>query len=163
MFSSTVGLYPGDEVRVVGVPVGKIDSIQPRADDVKVTMSVSDDVRVPAEARAIIVSPNLVAARFIQLTPAYDVATGGPTLADGATIGLDRTGVPVEWDEVKDELTKLSASWDPRHGLQGPLTAFVDQAATRSTATVIRSATRFVSCRRPPAGSVTRVPICSAR
>ena len=131
LFSSTVGLYPGDEVRVVGVPVGKIDSIQPRADDVKVTMSVSDDVRVPAEARAIIVSPNLVAARFIQLTPAYDVATGGPTLADGATIGLDRTGVPVEWDEVKDELTKLSAQLGPKDGgLQGPLTAFVDQAAT---------------------------------
>ena len=45
LFSSAVGLYPGDEVRVVGVPVGKIDSIEPRADDVKVTMSVSDDVK----------------------------------------------------------------------------------------------------------------------
>ena len=26
LFSSTVGLYPGDEVRVVGVPVGKIEN-----------------------------------------------------------------------------------------------------------------------------------------
>ena len=87
LFSSTVGLYPGDEVRVVGVPVGKIDSIQPRADDVKVTMSVSDDVRVPAEARAIIVSPNLVAARFIQLTPAYDVPPAGPRWPTGPPSG----------------------------------------------------------------------------
>ncbi|MBI3212995.1 MAG: MCE family protein [Mycobacterium sp.] len=131
LFPATVGLYPGDEVRVVGVPVGRIDSVEPRAADVKVTMSVSDDVQVPADARAIIVSPNLVAARFIQLTPAYDAAKGGPTMADGATIGLDRTGVPVEWDEVKDELTKLSAQLGPKDGgLQGPLTAFVDQAAT---------------------------------
>jgi len=131
LFTSTVGLYPGDDVRVVGVPVGKIDSIEPRAADVKVTMSISDDVKVPADARAIIVSPNLVAARFIQLTPAFDVAKGGPTLADGATIGLGRTGVPVEWDEVKDELTKLSATLGPKErGLQGPLTRFVDQAAT---------------------------------
>ncbi len=40
LFSSAVGLYPGDEVRVVGVPVGRIDSIEPRAGDVKITMSV---------------------------------------------------------------------------------------------------------------------------
>ena len=30
-FPSAVGLYRGDDVRVVGVPVGKIDSIEPRA------------------------------------------------------------------------------------------------------------------------------------
>jgi phospholipid/cholesterol/gamma-HCH transport system substrate-binding protein len=131
LFSSAVGLYPGDDVRVVGVPVGTIHSVEPRAGDVKVTMLVSDDVRVPADAQAIIVSPNLVAARFVQLTPPYDSAKGGATLADGATIGLDRTGVPVEWDEVKTELTKLSAQLGPKDGgLQGPLTKFVDQAAS---------------------------------
>lgn len=130
LFPSTVGLYPGDDVRVLGVPVGKVDSIEPRAGDVRVTMSVPDDVRIPADARAIIISPNLVAARFVQLTPAYDAAAGGPTLAEGATIGLDRTGVPVEWDEVKRELTNLSAQLGPGDGgMQGPLTAFVDQAA----------------------------------
>ncbi len=53
LFSSAVGLYPGDDVRVVGVPVGKIESVEPRAQDVKVTMSVRDEVQVPADARAI--------------------------------------------------------------------------------------------------------------
>jgi phospholipid/cholesterol/gamma-HCH transport system substrate-binding protein len=131
LFPSAVGLYPGDDVRVVGVPVGKIDAIEPRAGDVKITMSVSDDVKLPADARAIILSPNLVAARFVQLTPAYDAAAGGAVLAEGATIGLDRTGVPVEWDEVKTELTKLSEQLGPKDGgLAGPLTEFVDQAAS---------------------------------
>jgi len=131
LFSSAVGLYPGDDVRVVGVPVGKIESVEPRAEDVKVTMSVRDEVQVPADARAIIISPNLVAARFVQLTPAYDAASRGATLADGGTIGLDRTGVPVEWDEVKKELSDLSAQLGPKDGgLQGPLSKFVDQAAT---------------------------------
>jgi phospholipid/cholesterol/gamma-HCH transport system substrate-binding protein len=126
-FTSAVGLYPGDDVRVVGVPVGTIESIEPRATDVKITMTVQDGVKVPADAKALIVAPNLVAARFVQLTPAY---TGGPTLADGASIGLDRTAVPVEWDEVKEQLTQLSAQLGPRQGgLQGPLSAFVDQAA----------------------------------
>jgi phospholipid/cholesterol/gamma-HCH transport system substrate-binding protein len=126
-FPSTVGLYPGDDVRVVGVPVGKIKSIEPRAGDVKVTMSVDDGVKLPADARAIIIAPNLVSARFIQFTPAY---TSGPTLAADAQIGLDRTGVPVEWDDVKEQLTQLSASLGPQQGdIQGPLAAAVNQAA----------------------------------
>ncbi|MGE0217266.1 MCE family protein [Mycolicibacterium sp.] len=126
-FESAVGLYAGDQVRIVGVPVGRIDSIEPRADDVKITMSVRGDVKVPADAKALIIAPNLVAARFIQLAPAY---TGGPVMADGAEIGLDRTAVPVEWDEVKEQLTALSVQLGPQQGnLQGPLTQFVNQAA----------------------------------
>ncbi|MCV7230778.1 MCE family protein [Mycolicibacterium komossense] len=134
LFTTAIGLYPGDDVRVVGVPVGKIDSIEPRANDVKITMSINDDVKLPADAKAILIAPNLVSARFIQFTPAFDAGGpngGGKVLADGATIGLDRTGVPVEWDEVKEQLTQLSAQLGPQAGgLQGPLSAFVDQAAT---------------------------------
>jgi phospholipid/cholesterol/gamma-HCH transport system substrate-binding protein len=126
-FTTAVGLYPGDDVRVVGVPVGRIDSIEPRATDVKVTMTVQDGVKLPADAKALIIAPNLVSARFVQLTPAY---TGGAVMADGAQIGLDRTAVPVEWDEVKEQLTQLSAQLGPHQGsVQGPLAAFVDQAA----------------------------------
>jgi phospholipid/cholesterol/gamma-HCH transport system substrate-binding protein len=126
-FTSAVGLYPGDDVRVVGVPIGKIDSIEPRPSDVKVTMTVKDGVKLPADAKALIISPNLVSARFIQLAPAY---TGGPVMADGASIGLDHTAVPVEWDEVKEQLTALSRQLGPQEGsLQGPLSNFVNQAA----------------------------------
>jgi phospholipid/cholesterol/gamma-HCH transport system substrate-binding protein len=126
-FPTAVGLYPGDDVRIVGVPVGRIDAIEPRAEDVKISMTLQDGVQLPADAQAIIIAPNLVSARFIQLTPAY---TGGDALADGAQIGLDRTGVPVEWDEVKEQLTALSAQLGPQEGgLQGPLTQFVNQAA----------------------------------
>ncbi|KAA0109309.1 virulence factor Mce family protein [Mycolicibacterium sp. P1-5] len=125
-FSTAVGLYPGDDVRIVGVPVGTISSIEPQPQAVKITMSLNNGIRVPADAHAIIVAPNLVSARFIQLTPAY---TGGQAMADGATIGPDRTGVPVEWDEVKEELTKLSRTLGPQAGTQGPLSEFVNQAA----------------------------------
>src|ERR1700756_2912390 len=93
-FTSAVGLYPGDQVRVLGVPVGSIDTIEPRPSDVKIVMSVTKDVKIPKDARAVIISPNLVAARFIQLTPAY---TGGAALQDGGSIDLARTAVPVEW------------------------------------------------------------------
>jgi len=126
-FTSAVGLYPGDDVRVVGVPVGRIESIEPQDRYVKIVMSVKDGVKMPADAHAIILAPNIVSARFVQLAPAYN---GGPVMADGATIGLDRTAVPVEWDEVKTELTKLSTSLGPQAGsVQGPLSEFVNQAA----------------------------------
>ncbi len=127
-FTSAVGLYPGDQVRILGVPVGTIDSIEPRPSDVKITMTVPKDVKIPKDARAVVMSPNLVAARFIQLAPAY---TGGAVLSDGGSIDLNRTAVPVEWDEVKKALTQLSVSLGPTNGsMQGPLGAAINQAAS---------------------------------
>lgn len=58
-FTSAVGLYPGDQVRVLGVPVGEIESIEPRPADVKITMKVKDGLKIPADAKAVIMSPNL--------------------------------------------------------------------------------------------------------
>ena len=55
-FTNAVGLYAGDEVRVLGVPVGTIDSVEPQANSVKVSMTVKDGVKIPADARAIIIS-----------------------------------------------------------------------------------------------------------
>jgi len=126
-FTSATGLYPGDDVRVVGVPIGSIESISPEADAVKITMRVQDSVKLPADARAVIISPNIVAARFIQLAPAYKQ---GEAMKDGGSIGLDRTAVPVEWDDVKTQLTQLSQQLGPQAGqVQGPLGAFINQAA----------------------------------
>ena len=126
-FSSASGLYPGDEVRIVGVPVGSIESISPQADAVRITMRIQDDVKLPADARAVMMAPNLVSARFIQLTPAY---RQGPAMTDGDSIELSRTAVPVEWDDVKTELTRLSQTLGPSTGqVQGPLSQFVNQAA----------------------------------
>jgi phospholipid/cholesterol/gamma-HCH transport system substrate-binding protein len=126
-FESAVGLYPGDDVRIVGVPVGSIDSIEPEAKAVKVTMTVKKGIKVPADATAVVMAPNLVSARFIQLTPAYK---GGAVMADGATIAdVTRNAVPVEWDDVKKQLTELSKTLGPQGGTQGPLSNFVNQAA----------------------------------
>ncbi len=129
-FTSAVGIYPGDEVRVLGVPVGSIDTIEAGPSDVKIVMSVPKDLKIPKDAKAVIVSPNLVSARFIQLTPAY---TGGAVLPDGGSIDLTRTAVPVEWDEVKEALTQLAVQLGPTGSvggsMQGPLGAAINQAA----------------------------------
>lgn len=94
-FANSNGIFVGDEVRILGVRVGKIDRIEPQPDRVKITFWYDAKYPVPADAKAVILSPAIVTARVIQLTPAY---TGGPQLPDNAVIPQDRTAVPVEWD-----------------------------------------------------------------
>ncbi|AGL28959.1 MCE-family protein [Mycobacterium tuberculosis CAS/NITR204] len=160
-FTSAVGLYPGDQVRVLGVPVGEIDMIEPRSSDVKITMSVSKDVKVPVDVQAVIMSPNLVAARFIQLTPVY---TGGAVLPDNGRIDLDRTAVPVEWDEVKEGLTRLAAdlSRSARASCRGRWARRSTRPRTPLTATETRYTTRCASLRRSPGGWGIRAATSSA-
>lgn len=107
-FVSATGIYPGDEVRIAGVKVGTIADIEPQASEVKITLRVDKSVPVRADAKAILVAQNLVAARYIQLAPAYESSHPAATMADGAVIPRDRTAVPVEWDEVKNQLSRLA-------------------------------------------------------
>ena len=120
-FASTTGLYPGDEVRILGVPVGVVDAIVPDGAQVRVELHYDADQDVPADAKAAIVATSLVSSRYIQLAPRY---VGGPVLADGAVIPLQRTATPVEWDQIKDQLLRLS------QGL-GPVTADDDGSLAR--------------------------------
>jgi phospholipid/cholesterol/gamma-HCH transport system substrate-binding protein len=127
-FTTATATYPGDDVRVSGVKVGSIAKIEPVGTQAKVTMHVDRDIPIPAEAKAVIVAQNLVAARYVQLTPAY--RTSGPKMADGAVIPVDRTAVPVEWDEVKDQLMRLSTELGPNSQVSTPSIArFIDSAA----------------------------------
>ncbi|WP_040798605.1 MCE family protein [Nocardia higoensis] len=129
VFSTATAVYPGDDVRVSGVAVGVISAVEPRGTTVEVTLEVDRNIDIPADAQAVIVAQSLVDSRFVQLTPAYRGA--GPTMADGATIPLERTAVPVEWDEVKTQLTKLSEELGPDGDLSSSsLGRFIDSAAT---------------------------------
>ena len=109
-FANTNGLYTGDDIRILGVTVGTVEKIEPQPHAAKVTFSVDAQYPVPADVKAAILSPSLVSARAIQLVPAY---SGGPKLAEGATIPLERTAVPVEWDDFRQQLQKLSESLQP--------------------------------------------------
>jgi virulence factor Mce-like protein len=128
-FPTATSIYPGDEVRVSGVKVGKVDSITPEGTQTKMILKVDHDVPIPADAKAVIVAQNLVAARYVQLTPAYRKG-GGPTMADGAVIPSDRTAVPVEWDEVKTQLMRLATELGPKTGVSDTsVSRFIDSAA----------------------------------
>lgn len=127
-FTTATAIYPNDEVRVSGVKVGSIKSIQPQGTQAKLTLKVDHGVPIPADAKAVIVAPNLVSARYVQLTPAY--RDSGPVMHDGAVIPVERTAVPVEWDEVKTQLMRLATDLGPKSGVSGTSVGrFIDSAA----------------------------------
>jgi phospholipid/cholesterol/gamma-HCH transport system substrate-binding protein len=109
-FDNSNGIFVGDEVRLLGVPVGKIVKIEPEPQQVKITFWYENQNQVPADAKAVILSPSLVTARAIQLTPAY---TGGPVMQDDSVIPLTRTAVPVEWDDFRTQLQRLTETLQP--------------------------------------------------
>jgi virulence factor Mce-like protein len=128
-FIKVTGIYPGDDVRVSGLKVGTIKAIEPQGTRAKMTLVVDHGVSIPADAKAVIVAQNLVAARYVQLTPAY--RSSGATMADGAVIPIERTAVPVEWDQIKDQLTRLATDLGPNSNVSTPSVArFIDSAAS---------------------------------
>ncbi|MDQ2880843.1 MAG: MCE family protein [Actinomycetota bacterium] len=119
-FTSAVGVFPDNEVLILGVPVGRITSVAPQGRLVKVVMTIDDSVDVPANASAVVVSPSLVAGRSIQLAPAY---TRGPKMAAGAVIPVERTAVPLGVDDLARAADELATMLGPggvnRPGAQG--------------------------------------------
>ncbi|QIS06395.1 MCE family protein [Nocardia brasiliensis] len=109
-FDRSVGIYEGSDVRILGVPVGSVDSVEPQGDQVKIVMSVERRFDVPADARAAQITPSIVSDRYIQLTPVY---TGGPKMSRTATIARDRTVTPVEVDQLYKSITELSDALGP--------------------------------------------------
>ena len=161
-FTSAVGLYPGDDVRVVGVPVGTIDSIEPRADR-RQDHHVGRRRRQAARRRAghhhraepgvgpvHSAHPGLHrrpgAGRRRRDRPRPHRRSGRVGRGQGAADPAVRAARPAGRVDCRDR-------W-PRSSTRPP---------TPSTATATRSATRCASCRRPRAGSATRAPTCSAR
>jgi virulence factor Mce-like protein len=109
-FSAAIGLYEGNSVKMLGVDIGEVTKVEPMGNQVKVEFEYDRGVAVPANAQAGIVSPSLVSDRYVQLAPAY---TGGPKIADNATIPLSRTVVPLEVDDLYASLSKVSESLGP--------------------------------------------------
>jgi phospholipid/cholesterol/gamma-HCH transport system substrate-binding protein len=126
-FSQTLALYPGDKVQIMGVQVGKIEDIEPDGDKMKVTFNYENKYKVPADATASILNPSLVASRTIQLSPPY---TGGPVMENNAVINLDRTQVPVEYDDLRDSLNRLLTDLGPTpQQPRGPFGDIIESAA----------------------------------
>jgi phospholipid/cholesterol/gamma-HCH transport system substrate-binding protein len=110
-FPRAVSVYVGTDVRILGVNVGRVTAVIPEGNSVRVEMEYDAKYDVPADAKAAIVTPTLVADRFVQLTPAFE--DGDEVMASGADIPLPDTGVPVELDRIYASLEDLTVALGP--------------------------------------------------
>lgn len=105
LFTSSAGLFVGNDVGILGVTVGKITKITPEGEQVRVDMEVDTDHKIPANVGAVVVARSVATDRYVELTPVY---SKGPVLTTGAVIKNDRTRTPVEFDQVLDALNEFA-------------------------------------------------------
>ncbi|MCZ0998711.1 MCE family protein [Streptomyces mirabilis] len=110
-FPRTVGIYPGSDVRVLGVRIGEVEKITPEGDRVRVELKYDEGRKVPADAKAAVINSSVVSDRYVQLLPVY---RKGPVLRNGAVIPETRTAVPVELDRVFDSLHTTADALGPQ-------------------------------------------------
>jgi len=131
-FPRTISLYKGSEVKILGVAVGKIDEVDPQGTKVVVKFHYDSKYKVPADAKAAVISPSIVGDRFIQMTPVY---TKGAVLADNTHLGVDRTATPLELDQIFGSITDLTTALGPEGANKpdqsgtGALTRLLDSTA----------------------------------
>ena len=90
-FSESGGLKANDEVRIAGVRVGKVESVELEGDHVKVTFRVDSGAEFGDETHAAIKVKTLLGAMYLSLEP-----SGSGQLAEGAEIPVDRTSSPYD-------------------------------------------------------------------
>ncbi|MFX0580945.1 MCE family protein [Nocardia nepalensis] len=105
-FADTVGLYPGNNVTVLGVEVGTVSAIEPRGDRMRVSMKVADSIALPADVGAVTLSSSIVTDRRVELTKSY---TGGAKFDSAQCIPLERTRTPIGISEALDAVGRLSS------------------------------------------------------
>ncbi|UUW87836.1 MCE family protein [Nocardioides sp. WV_118_6] len=125
-FADSAGLFVGNDVGILGVTVGKVKSIEPAGDKVLVTMEIDADQPVPADAGAVVVARSVATDRYVELTPVY---RSGPKLDDDATIGLDKTQTPVDFDQVLESLNDFATGIGGNKDTTKAVQRFIDAGA----------------------------------
>ncbi|MFN2524475.1 MAG: MCE family protein, partial [Mycobacteriales bacterium] len=126
-FDRTVGLYVHSDVRVLGVRIGEVTAIKPEGKSVRVDMVYDAKYKLPADAKAVVVSPSIVSDRYVQVTPVW---RSGPTLPSSFELPQDRTAVPVELDQIYSALDELNRAIGPNGANKsGALSRLLDVSA----------------------------------
>lgn len=133
-FSDSSGLKPNDEVRIAGIRVGKVNSVELDGDHVKVTFKVKTDSGFGTETGAEIKVKTLLGSMFLALQPA-----GAGQLKEGSTIpesrtrsaydvveafsGLAERAEAIDLDQLKEALNTLAETTaNTPEGLRSTLT-----------------------------------------
>ena len=148
LMPDAIGLYVGNPVTRLGVPIGKVTAIRPENAAARVEFDIDDDQALTADAGAVTVSASLIASRQLALV---DGAGKGPALHSGSCLTKTKTpqslsrslsslgdaatrlttgGGPEQAKQVEDSIKSLAAATDGTgpdiNGVIGSLAALLD-------------------------------------
>ena len=106
-FSEAGGLKPGDEVRIAGVKVGKVDGVDLDGDHVKVTFKVKGRPAFGTDTGAAIRVKTILGAKYLALYP-----KGPGQLKPGSEIPLGRTVSAYDVVQAFSDLTTTTEAVD---------------------------------------------------
>jgi phospholipid/cholesterol/gamma-HCH transport system substrate-binding protein len=106
-FDDATGLLRDDNVKVAGVVVGKVTGVKIDQGRAKVSFSVKDSVKVPADSAAAIRWRNLIGQRYVYLYP----GNASTVLKDGDAVSRTRSVVDV--GELFNRLGPVIKAVDP--------------------------------------------------
>ncbi len=107
-FGDGAGLNPENQVRVAGIKVGTVKSVELAGDRVLVTMEIDNGIEIPDDAFAEIKLATLLGTKFVDV----EAKGGGPYLEDGDEIPLDRTATPYEIYQASNQGTGVLEELD---------------------------------------------------
>jgi phospholipid/cholesterol/gamma-HCH transport system substrate-binding protein len=136
-FSEAGGLRANNEVRIAGVRVGKVDSVELAGDHVRVAFKVDGSADFGPESRAAIKVKTLLGAMFLSIEPA-----GSGQMEEGSEIPVERTSSPYDVVEAFSGLAETSAQIETDQ-LAASLRTLAD--LTRNTPEEFRAALDGVS------------------
>ncbi|MGH2807116.1 MAG: MCE family protein [Actinomycetota bacterium] len=107
-FQDAAGVTAENQVRVAGIKVGSVKSVELAGDRVVVTMEIDNGTEIPEDAFAEIKLATLLGTKFIDV----EAKGGGPYLEDGDMIPLERTTVPYEIYQASNQGTNVLEDLD---------------------------------------------------
>lgn len=131
-FVEAGGLKTGDEVRIAGVRVGKVDAVELDGDHVQVSFKVDTAEEFGPTTNAAIKVKTLLGAMFLSLEPA-----GAGQMKEEATIPIERTAAPYDVVQAFEGLASTSEEINTDQ-LAASLTTLAD--LTRNTPEEFRAA-----------------------
>ncbi|MGV0746495.1 MCE family protein [Mycolicibacterium sp. XJ870] len=106
-FAEAGGLAPGNDVKVSGVPVGNVSSVEFENGHALVTFAVNGKIRLGSDTTAHIRTGNLLGERVLTLEPG-----GNGRIRASGVIPLTRTGSPYSLTDAVGEFTSNTAGTD---------------------------------------------------
>ncbi len=103
-FTSSGGIFPNAAVTYRGVTVGKVGQLTLTAKGVAVDLMIDKGKKVPRNTDAVVANLSFVGEQYVDLQP---LTAAGPMLAQGDTIPVEHTSVPLTDNEFLVGLDRL--------------------------------------------------------